>query len=217
MVGVSAISRTYVLLGFGHGIERAYEVEGMTEELAPEDRVSRQHIGSGYFDLLDIPLVSGRTLSAESGTDATDAVILNEAAAKNFGFTPETARGKKVRTYVYENGQTYGDLTGTVIGVVKDHHSASMKECIAPTVFMSSEGAYSSYTRHLLAKAGGSPQQTLRNLEDTWEDIFPDRPLVASYLDAELEMRYQAEQRLGDIMITFSVLAILIAWYTMDW
>lgn len=92
-----------------------------------------------------------------------------------------------------------------------------MKECIAPTVFMSSEGAYSSYTRHLLAKAGGSPQQTLRNLEDTWEDIFPDRPLVASYLDAELEMRYQAEQRLGDIMITFSVLAILIAWYTMDW
>ncbi|MEO0330797.1 MAG: FtsX-like permease family protein, partial [Bacteroidota bacterium] len=31
------------------------------------------------------------------------------------------------------------------------------------------------------------------------------------YLDADLEMRYEAEQRLGDIMLTFSVLAILIA------
>ena len=211
LAGVSSVSRAYVRPGFGHGMDRAYEVEGLTEEIAPEDRVSRQHIGYDYFNLLDIPLVSGRTLSAESGTDATDAVILNEAAAKNFGFTPETALGKKVRTYVYENGQTYGDLTGTVIGVVKDHHSASMKERIAPMVFMSSEGAYSSYTRHLLVKAGGSPQQVLSSLEDAWKDVFPDRPLVASYLDAELEMRYQAEQRLGDIMITFSVLAILIA------
>lgn len=102
----------------------------MTEELAPEDRVSRQHIGSGYFDLLDIPLVSGRTLSAESGTDATDAVILNEAAAKNFGFTPETARGKKVRTYVYENGQTYGDLTGYC-----DWRSERSPQCLHERVY----------------------------------------------------------------------------------
>lgn len=211
LAGVSAVSRAYVRPGFGHGMDRAYEVEGMAEEIAPEDRVSRQHIGYQYFELLDIPLVSGRTLSSESGTDATDAVILNEVAAKNFGFTPETALGKKVRTYVYENGQTYGDLTGTVIGVVKDHHSASLKERIAPTVFMSSEGAYSSLTRHLLVKASGSPQQLIGTLEDAWKDVFPDRPLNASYLDADLEMRYQAEQRLGDIMITFSVLAILIA------
>jgi len=211
LAGVSAVSRAYVRPGFGHGMDRAYEVEGLAEEIAPEDRVARQHVGYDYFDLLDIPLVSGRTLSSESGTDATEAVILNEAAAKNFGFTPETALGKKVRTYVYENGQTYGDLTGTVIGVVKDHHSASLKERIAPTVFMSSEGAYSGYTRHLLVKASGSPQQVLSSLEDAWDSVFPDRPLVASYLDAELEMRYQAEQRLGDIMITFSALAILIA------
>ncbi|MEM6843521.1 MAG: ABC transporter permease [Bacteroidota bacterium] len=211
LAGVSAVSRAYVRPGFGHGMDRAYEVEGMTEEIAPEDRVSRQHVGYDYFDLLDIPLISGRTLSSESGTDASEAVILNEAAAKNFGFTPETALGKKVRTYVSENGQTYGDYTGTVIGVVKDHHSASLKERIAPTVFMSSEGDYSFLTRHLLVKASGSPQQIISDLEDAWQDVFPDRPATISYLDADLEMRYQAEQRLGDIMITFSVLAILIA------
>ncbi|WKN40687.1 ABC transporter permease [Tunicatimonas pelagia] len=212
LAGVSAVSRAYERPGFGNGIDnRVYEVEGLAEEATSNDRISRQHVGYEYFNLLDIPLVSGRTFSLESGTDATDAVVLNEAAVKKFGFTPETALGKKVRTYVYENGQTYGDLTGTVIGVVKDYHSTSLRERIAPTVFMSNEEAYSYYTRHLLVKADGSPQQLMSSLEGAWKNVFPDRPLVASYLDTELEMRYQAEQRLGDIMVTFSVLAILIA------
>ncbi len=211
LADVSGVSRVYARPGFGHGMDQDCEVEGKTEEVGPEERVWRQHIGYDYFDLLDIPVLSGRTLSVKSGTDATDAVILNETAAKNFGFTPETALGKKVRTYVSENGQTYGDLTGTVIGVVKDYHSASLRERIVPTVFMSSEGAYSYYTRHLLVKISGAHQSVLSNLEDTWKNVFPDRPLAASYLDADLEMRYEAEQRLGDIMLTFSVLAILIA------
>lgn len=209
--GITEVSRTFVKPGFGHGIERAYEVEGMLEEVKSQDRVSRQHVGFSYFDMLNIPLVSGRAFSEESGTDASDAVVLNEAAAKAFGYTAESALGKKVRTYVAENGQTYGDLSGQVIGVVEDYHSASFKEKIVPVVFMSSEGPYSGYTSYLLVKGSGSYQQLKSKLKDAWETVYPERPLEVSLLDTELEMRYQAEQRLGDIMTTFSLLAIFIA------
>ena len=210
--GVQQTSSVLERPGFGNGIGRVYEVEGMTQEPDEGSRVFRQHVGYDYFDLLDVPLVSGRTFSEASGTDDTAAVVLNERAVRQFGFTPETALGKRVRTYVYENGQTYGDLTGTVVGVVADYHGTSLREPIEPTVFMSSEGALSQYTNHLLIKTSGGDATLVRSvLERQWDTVFPNHYFEASFLDADLALRYEEEQRLGKIMLTFSILAILIA------
>ena len=209
---VQQTSRTFERPGFGNGIDQAYEVEEMTKKQDRGNRIFRQHVGYDYFDLLDIPLVSGRTFFAASGTDDTAAVVLNQRAVRQFGFTPETALGKSVRTYVQENGQTYGDLTGTVVGVVADYHGTSLRDPIEPTVFMSSEGALSQYTHHLLIKASGKDVASVRRtLEQQWKTVLPDRYFEASFLDTDLALRYAEEQRLGKIMLTFSILAILIA------
>ena len=209
---VQQTSRTFERPGFGNGIDQAYEVKEMAKEKDRGSRIFRQHVGYDYFDLLDIPLVSGRIFSAASGTDDTAAVVLNERAVRQFGFTPETALGKSVRTYVYENGQTYGDLTGTVVGVVADYHGTSLRDPIEPTVFMSSEGPLRQYTNHLLIKTTGGNLASVRlALEQQWNTVFPNRYFEASFLDADLALRYAEEQRLGKIMLTFSALAILIA------
>ncbi len=207
--GVQRVSRTFERPGFGNGIDQAYEVKSSQEQTG---RTWRQHVGYDYFNLLDVPLIAGRTFLATSGTDDTAAVVLNERAVRQFGFTPETALGKSIRTYVAENGQTYGDYTGTVVGVVADYHGTSLREPIEPTVFMSSEGALSGYTHYLLIKTSGRNVASVRQtLKQRWDTIFPSRYFEASFLDTDLALRYEEEQRLGKIMLTFSFLAILIA------
>ena len=211
LTGVQQVSRVFSRPGFGNGVNQVYEAEDSPHQLESGDRIWRQHVGYDYFALLDVPVVAGRTFSEASGTDATEVVVLNEAAVAQLGYTTSSAIGKKVRTYVSENGQTYGDLTGTVIGVVQNYHGTSLRDPIQPTVFMTDEGALGSYTNYLLVKTSGDVREVMAALERQWKTVFPDRYFEASFLDAELALRYAEEQRLGKIMLTFSVLAILIA------
>ena len=211
LAGVQQVSRVFSRPGFGNGVNQVYEAEDSPRQLESGDRIWRQHVGYDYFALLDVPVVAGRTFSEASGTDATEAVVLNEAAVAQLGYTTSSAIGKKVRTYVSENGQTYGDLTGTVIGVVQNYHGTLLRDPIQPTVFMTDEGALGSYTNYLLVKTSGDVREVMATMERQWKTVFPDRYFEASFLDAELALRYAEEQRLGKIMLTFSVLAILIA------
>ena len=212
LAGVQQVSRVFSRPGFGNGVNQVYEAEDSPRQQESGDRIWRQHVGYDYFALLDVPVVAGRTFSEANGTDATAAVVLNEAAVAQLGYTTTSAIGQKVRTYVAENGQTYGDLTGTVIGVVQDYHGTSLRDPIQPTVFMTNEGALGSYTNYLLIKTSGKDaRDVMAALEQQWKTVFPDRYFEAAFLDADLALRYAEEQRLGKIMLTFSVLAILIA------
>jgi putative ABC transport system permease protein len=48
-------------------------------------------------------------------------------------------------------------------------------------------------------------------LEQTWKRVAPNEPFRFTFLDADLQRQYEAEQRLGRIVTIASVLSILIA------
>lgn len=65
----------------------------------------------GYFNLMGMKIVAGRQFSEEFTSDADDAIVINETAARSMGF--DKPIGKRV--------QTHGSWK-TVVGVVKDAH-----------------------------------------------------------------------------------------------
>jgi putative ABC transport system permease protein len=152
-----------------------------------------------FFDTYDIPFVTGRNFSKEIKTDDSLAFILNEAAAKMMGFTPEE---------ILEKDFQYAGVKGRVIGVVKDFHFESLHEPIVPVVFHPSR-FYGNIS--IQVSSTGNMQEAIAHTEKTWKEFLPHLPFEYSFLSMQYAQLYDAEQKQGQLFTTFSALAIFIA------
>ncbi|NBB85931.1 MAG: FtsX-like permease family protein [Bacteroidetes bacterium] len=197
-------------------------------------RTQHQMVGFGYFEMLGIETLAGRTFSEDRPADLGQAIdtpnefgdtsydgrafVINRSMAEAQGWTPDEALGKALRVFTYENGNTYTDHRGTVIGVVENYHARPLYEEIEPMVFEvslfpSDDGSttYVNASRYLVKLAPGSAAAAMDRLEAAWNEVRPNAPFEASFVDAALDAQYRAEQRLGQLIGLFSGLAIVIA------
>ncbi|HMB91064.1 MAG TPA: ABC transporter permease, partial [Rhodothermales bacterium] len=158
-----------------------------------------------FIDLMGLHLLSGEPvletdLAAPGEQETPFTILLNESAAQHFGWTPEEAVGQ----ILYSSG--IGGYT-RVKGVVEDFHFDSLHKPIEPLVLVAGKNVY-----HLLVRtAPGDLRVTLDELEHTWKQFAAHRPFEYEFLDQEYAAVYRAEQRVGRMFTTFSLLAILVA------
>jgi putative ABC transport system permease protein len=130
--------------------------------------------------------------------EAYFAYILNEAAVKELGWTPQEAIGRKVHL----------NVDGVVRGVVRDFHFASMRKEIGPLVIFMEK----LYGGDLMVKLSGNDVPgTLDFIESKWKALAPHRPFTYQFLDDAFNSLYGAEQRVGKVFGVFAFLAIFLA------
>ncbi len=152
-----------------------------------------------YLTTLGMKLAAGRNFSRSNPTD-TAAVIINQAAVKQFGW--EKSLGKRLDRFFGE-GKTE---TFTVIGVVEDFHFESLRNTIAPVLlYLGPTGDLISFRINTDNIHG-----TIDLLRDKWEQFLPGQPFEYSFLDERFDQVYKTEQRLGKIFGTFALLAIFV-------
>jgi putative ABC transport system permease protein len=142
-------------------------------------------------------------LQASGGKDSITkpnfAFVLNETAARELGWSPKEAVGKRMFMD--------GSRPGFVRGVVKDFNFQSLHSPIKGLVLFPSIR-----TSHLLVRITGEHlPQTLAYLETTWKRVAPGIPYEAHFLDENYNRLYAAEERLGTVMNLFSGIAIVLA------
>jgi putative ABC transport system permease protein len=161
------------------------------------------NVNSDFIPTMGIQIVSGRNFSPEFGTDRQDAVIINQAAARKFGWDDPV--GKTIKVYLNEQKRME---TKTVIGVVHDFHLASFYKTIAPL-----------YISNLPEGLGGliikinpeNTQETLGTLQKIWPEIDPDRPFDYFFLKDFFDSQYQSEERLRGVIGSFAGFSLFIA------
>jgi putative ABC transport system permease protein len=95
----------------------------------------------------------------------------------------------------------------TIIGVVKNFHFASLRQNIgALCLTLGRSTAHISF-RMSTDNIGA----VVSTLERQWKAMAPGQPFSYSFLDESFNAMYRTEQRVGQIAITFSVLAVCIA------
>ncbi|KEO72670.1 ABC transporter permease [Anditalea andensis] len=157
-------------------------------------------VGIDFIDHFDMELVAGRSYSREFPSDSTSALVVNEAAARQYGYAnPADIIGKKFDQWGRE---------GEIIGVVKDFNFISLHRPIEPLTLPFD--AYESRFLSIKIKADNM-QNTIAEIENIWKNAFPHRPFLYSFLDEDFNRQYQADFRFRKIFTAFSVLAILIA------
>jgi len=51
----------------------------------------------------------------------------------------------------------------------------------------------------------------MKDIEETWNKVIPDYPFDYTFVDESLDQMYRTEERLGNLLKYFTVLAIMIA------
>ena len=174
-------------------------------KMDPNNALSMQTwvVDYDYVKTMGMQIVKGRNFSKEFGTDST-AVILNETAAKVLGYADPI--GEKIYTN-FQTATSNDLISYTIVGVVRDFHFESLRQNIYPLgLRLGSSNGLASFK-----VSSKNIQPLVTQIESKWKTMAPGMAFSYRFMDEAFDNMYRAEQRVGEVAITFSVLAILIA------
>ena len=150
----------------------------------------------------DLNVIAGRGFSVDRASDSTEAMLLNEAAVRQLGFSdPEAALGKRFE----QKGRQ-----GTIVGVVQDFHVHSFREAIVPLALRVTPG-FNLYTFVTLTVSPQDVSATVDLLKSRWEELVPGKPFAYFFLDENYNQQYANEARFGQLFLGLATIAILLA------
>ena len=158
------------------------------------------HMNFDYFDLLDITATQGRVFSSDIKSDATESVILNEAAIKELGIQGDPIGQKLICSWPRSNR--------TIVGVISDINFESLYINPKPILFVIH---YDQCSRLMVKASSSATANTVKVITETCQDIYPDEVIDFLYLDVKLEQLYQKDKKTFHLMSYFSIVAILLA------
>ena len=176
-----------------------FRTEGMP--VGEGRRMEWYQVDEAYLETLGMTLAAGRNFSPERTSDSA-AVLITQTAARHLGLADDEAVGTRLFASVRD------DEAATIIGVVKDFHTRSLHDPVAPVLF----AYYWARPRNILVKIDGRDiPATLARIEETWAQHLPGFPLTYIFIDQQYDALYRAEERLSHVINTFAGLAMFVA------
>jgi putative ABC transport system permease protein len=151
-----------------------------------------------HQDVMKFEMKEGRYFSKDFPADST-AVLLNEAAVKEFGYADP------LREEVIFNDDGREEKL-RVIGVFKDFNFESLKTKVRPLSIRLTDKSH-----QLMIRYQGSATEAVAAIEKLWKQYAPNEPLDYGFLDQNFDELFRSEQRMGQLFSVFSSLAIFIA------
>ena len=154
-----------------------------------------------YINTLSLNLIAGEDFNDLRDKEKYQ-FIINEQTASFFGWDLKEALGQPLKIWNSE--------WGTIIGVVKDFHFASLHEEIKPLIMFYQPEEYFMH-RNLMVKLKTSElAKTIEAVEGTWKRLYPEKPFSYTFLDDYFGKLYSKEEKLSEMFTLFSVIAIFI-------
>jgi putative ABC transport system permease protein len=155
-------------------------------------------VDEDYLNTMGMKLKKGRNFSRQFLTDSS-AVIINETAAKILGYGDDPLN----KAFYGGSNRKYH-----VIGVVKDFNFHSLRDNISPLAMVMDNDWMASLSikvnTHNLAAL-------MRQIERKWKALAPNQDFEYSFMDDDFNKTYNTEQRMGNLFVIFTSLAIIIA------
>lgn len=158
-------------------------------------------VNGDFLDVLKMKLAKGRNFFADSKKDLSGSIMLNEAAAEQYGWKAE-ALGKKIGVGKDSLGNR---ILFEVIGVVEDFHVGSLHNKVQPIVIFHQSNAGNYVMLKLNSMEIG---ETVSYITREWESFDSDAPMDYSFLDQNFHSFYDRENKLFAILTYISILII---------
>jgi putative ABC transport system permease protein len=166
-------------------------------EEGQEMRVYLARVDYGFVEMLGLDLVRGRSFSPGFAADGDRGLILNETAARAFGWEDPVGRHLG-----------FGDTPMEVVGVVRDFHFHSFRQEIGPLALSLRPDGLS----YVLVRIDGRDTgAVLAAVEQVWTRFSNGFPFDAQFLDDAFDRHFEEDQRLADMLDAFAAVALVIA------
>ncbi len=153
-------------------------------------------VDNGYVKTMGMSILKGRDFASEYSTNY-QSVLINEEMAGKLGI--QNPVGEKIYTEVGEY---------TIIGVVKNFNYESLREPVGPVIlnFNDKSGDFAAF------RIGDADMKdVISQINTVWKKLELQYPLSYNFMDDAFDNIYRADQTMGKISITATILAILIA------
>ncbi|HTE32742.1 MAG TPA: ABC transporter permease [Chryseolinea sp.] len=155
---------------------------------------------SKYLSVFGIELLAGRNFSETGVRDSIQPMLINEATVQATGWkSPQAAIGKPI---------TVDGINGEVIGVIRNFHFSSLHDKIESLIIYPVSQRFSRVT---LRTNGSDEHATTAWLGQVWKKHFPSALLDIDFVDTQVGAQYRDEERFSNIVLYFSLVAIVIA------
>ncbi len=150
-----------------------------------------------YFNMYNIQFVAGK---AYEHPDTFRAFVVNETLLKKLGVqNPQEAIGKEINLWD-------GHYKAPIVGVVKDFHSESLEQEIAPLLMMHGNR----YGTANVKMQSNKVSEALPVIEKTWNTIYPDYVFDYQFLDEKIANFYKQERQMSQLYKIAALIAIII-------
>lgn len=158
-------------------------------------RISRAD--ENYIDLFGMQLIAGRVFKK---SDTLNGYVVNEKLLKMLKIEkPEDALGKSLK----QSG-----MEAKIVGVIKDFNDNSLKVSVSPMVIMADMQEYYCMAIRI------NPEMlmpAMKNIEQLWNQLFPNDIYDASFVNDNINEYYQEEQVTGVLFRVFAGVIIFIS------
>jgi putative ABC transport system permease protein len=154
-------------------------------------------VDADFLKTFQIKISQGRFFSQEFSTDLSEALVINEAAMKEMGLTDPI--GKNLSTWFGRKGK--------IVGVIRDFHTQSLRDEMAPIVLLPTKAANFLCVRIKPDEISN----TIPFVESTVKQVVPDDPFEYKFLDKEIDNLYKTELLTGNLATFIALLAIFIS------
>jgi putative ABC transport system permease protein len=152
-----------------------------------------------YMATYKLPLIAGRNLRP---SDLTREFLVNESLVKSLGLKkPEDILNKDISIW---NGQ----ITCTVVGVLKDFNDRSFRQNVAPLLITTDKAMYNQLAIKLTT---ANISSTLPAVKKIFDQTYPDFVYEYKFLDEKIAGFYKQENQLAQLYKMFAAIAIFLS------
>ncbi len=187
------------------------------DDTASEVELLMIYTDHDFMATYEVPILAGRDFNREIALDTffkevedeerqgSVNVILNRMAAKQLGWeSAEDALGGRF---------FYADLTSPsiehrVAGVIEDFNYQGAFSRIRPMIFVVRPAGLETAAIHV---NGGNISDTVGQIDEVWNRLHPDFPLVRSFLDDQFNQIFSLLRMLATILGGFALVAVIVA------
>ena len=167
----------------------------------PRGRLQTNRVSTGFLEILRVPILRGRSFTAEDSPGAVPAAVINESAARQYwpGSDPIGERIEIEKTQ------------WQIVGVAADMRYTDPTQPPVPSVFMHYEQTTLHVGGTLLLRSAGDPASTIANVKKAVWSLNPEQTLVAQTVDAQYARSMAARRFNMTLMAIFASVALVIA------
>ncbi len=196
IAGIQDVSASSNLPGSGFNQNEVYSNGEPQNEIS----FSEMFVDHEFIQTMGIELALGRAFEKRFNGDSLASFILNESGATALQLKDPI--GAQI-TWKTESS----DVTGTVIGIVKDFHYQSLHTGIRPLILVH----YPAFNHVVLRLDTENSKSKIAQINAVFQQFDPDYAPQPTFLSDNIQNQYENESSLSTLFTGFSILAILIA------